>query len=58
MELCTSYWEASSLMGVTTLLFFRVKLKKVKTLCLWSRYYVVASKIGTYWRKGPSKIIR
>ena len=29
MKLCTSYWEELSMMGVTTLLFLRVKMKKV-----------------------------
>ena len=32
MELCTSYCEEHSLMGVTTLLFSSVKMKKVKSL--------------------------
>ena len=32
MELCISCWEKLSLMGVTTLLFSRVKMKKVKSL--------------------------
>ena len=32
MELCTSCWEGLSLMGVTTLLFPRVKVKKVMFL--------------------------
>ena len=32
MKLYTSYWEELSLMGVTTLLFLRVKMNKVKSL--------------------------
>ena len=32
MDLSTSFWEELSLMGVTTLLFLRVKMKKVKSL--------------------------
>ena len=32
MELCTNYWEKQSLMGVTTLLFMRVKMSKVMSL--------------------------
>ena len=32
MELCTSYWEELSLMGVTTLFFSRIKMKKIKSL--------------------------
>ena len=32
MELFTSFWDELSLMGVTTLLFLRVKIKKIKSL--------------------------
>ena len=32
MELCICCWEELQLMGVTTLLFSRVKIKKVKSL--------------------------
>ena len=32
MELCTSHWEELSLMGVTTLLFLIVKMKKENSL--------------------------
>jgi hypothetical protein len=32
MERCTRYWEELSVMGVTTLLFLRVEMKKTKHL--------------------------